>query len=133
MDDSAAAVAGVPLDDRADAFMLPLGGVAEGGIAVGEGVGTLETPPVDIPVGGTEVYVPLVGKVEVRVRVVVDVPPPRIEEDTPPLLDPPPESGFMDMVQAFTSLNRLSPFAPVIGVITTVQLWVKTPASVGIC
>ena len=65
----------------------------------------------------------------VRVRVVVDVPPPRIEEGTTPLLGPPPESGFMDMVQVFTSLNRSSPFAPVIGVMTTVQLWVKTPAS----
>lgn len=34
MDDSAAAAAGVPLDDRGDVFILPLGGVAEEGFAV---------------------------------------------------------------------------------------------------
>jgi len=75
---------------------------------------------------------PPVAEVDVIVRVVVDVPSttPGIEEG---LLDPPPESGFMDMVQDFSSLNRPSPLAPVIGVITMVQLWVKTPASVGIC
>jgi len=136
--DSAAAAAGVPLGDRVDVFALPLGdGVDVGeGLVVTYGLGTLETPPADTPAGDTGVgfeCVPPVAEVDVRVMVNVDVPSGTEEGGATPLLDPSPEFESMDIVQDFSSLNRPSPFAPVIGVITTVQLWVKTPASVGIC